>query len=221
MTHRVQLYSLATPNGQKVAIALEEMALEYDAHAVDSCVGDQFVEEFLSINPNNKIPAIVDPVGDHGQPHAVMESGAILIYLAEKTGLFLPQDAIRRSQTLQWLCWQIGGLGPMLAQYGHFSYSVPVDEDVSYAQARYRDETQHLLNVLEKHLEGKVYIIGDELTIADFAIMPWIVCLEQHFQAGAVFGLDQYTNIKRWVERLLARPATARAMTVCALESLP
>ncbi len=218
MSNHLQLYSLATPNGQKVAIALEEMALAYDAHTVDIRLGDQFSEEFLSINPNNKIPAIVDPSGDHGRPLAVMESGAILLYLAEKTGKFLPVDTVKKSQTLQWLCWQIGGFGPIVAQYGHFSYYAPPDSEVSYPILRYAQETQRLLGMLEKHLEGKRYVIGEELTIADFAILPWIVCLDNCYQATRALKLDQYTNITRWAQGLLTRPAVIRGMQVCALD---
>ena len=218
MTNKVQLYSLATPNGQKVSIALEEMALEYEAHTVDIRLGDQFSEEFLSINPNNKIPAIVDPVGNHGKPLAVMESGAILLYLADKTGKFLPQETAKKSQALQWLCWQIGGFGPMVAQYGHFSYYAPADADIDYSTQRYAEETQRLLAMLEKHLDGKMFVIGDELTIADFAILPWIVCLDNCYKATQAFKLDQYTEIARWAQGMLTRPAVVRGMQVCALE---
>ena len=215
MTDKIQLYSLATPNGQKVSIALEEMGLAYDAHTIDIREDDQFSDAFIQINPNSKIPAIVDPVGDQGQPLNIMESGAILIYLAEKTGKFLPQDPTKRMETIQWLMWQMAGLGPMFGQFGHFTVYAPKERDLSYGQERYTKEAKRLLNVLEKQLEGKSFIIGEELTIADFAIMPWVICLDQFYNAKETLYLDSFKNINRWVSNLMERPAVQKGMEVC------
>lgn len=218
MNNHIQLYSLATPNGQKVSIALEEMGIDYDAHRIDISEGDQFSDEFIRINPNSKIPAIVDPVADEGAPLAIMESGAILLHLAEKTGKFLPINPTKRSQTLQWLFWQMAGLGPMFGQFGHFTRYASTEHDLTYGQERYTKEAKRLLAVLEKQLEGKQYIIGDELTIADFAIMPWVVCLDKFYEATEVLELANCPNVNRWVASLLARPAIAKGMTVCSSE---
>ncbi len=215
MTDKIQLYSLATPNGVKVAIALEEMAIPYDAHTINIGKGEQFTDDYIKINPNSKIPAIVDPVGDHGKPLAIMESGAILIYLAEKTGQFLPKDPTKRCQTLQWLFWQVGGQGPMFGQFGHFTFYAT--EKVPYAIDRYTKETKRLLAVLEKQLTQHGYIAGDEFTIADMATMPWVRALETGYKAGDVLGLHNYPNIIRWRDNLLARPAVQKALTVCKL----
>lgn len=216
----LQLYSLATPNGQKISIALEEMGLAYDAHTIDIRTGDQFSDAFIAINPNSKIPALVDPTGDAGKPLPIMESGAILLYLAEKTGKFLPTDPTQRMQTIQWLMWQMAGFGPMLGQFGHFTvYAAQsqTQEALAYGAQRYETEALRLLTVLEKQLEGKSFIIGEELTIADFAIMPWVVCLEQYYNAGDRLKLNSFKNIVRWRDALLARPAIAKGMTVCSL----
>ena len=215
MSDKIQLYSLATPNGQKVSIALEEMGLEYDAHTIDIREGDQFTDEFIAINPNSKIPAIVDPTDDNGKPFAVMESGAILIYLAEKTGKFLPKDPVQRSKTLQWLMWQMAGLGPMFGQFGHFTRYAPQERDLSYGQERYEKEAKRLLKVLETQLNGQEYVAGNELTIADFAIMPWIVCLDVYYEAAERLELDSYKNISKWRDKLLERPAIKKGMDVC------
>ncbi|WED24534.1 glutathione binding-like protein [Vibrio sp. JC009] len=215
MSANIQLYSLATPNGQKVGIALEEMGLDYEAHTIDIRNGDQFTEEFIKINPNSKIPAIVDTTGNNGEPLAIMESGAILLHLAEKTGKFLPEDAAKRSHTLQWLFWQMGGLGPMFGQFGHFTKFAPQEFDLSYGQDRYTKETKRLLAVLDKQLEGKEFVIGDELTIADFSILPWIVCLDRFYGAKETLELNSYQNVTRWTEALLARPGFQKGMAVC------
>ena len=218
MDSRIQLYSLATPNGQKISIALEEMGIAYEAHTIDIRAGEQFSEDFIKINPNSKIPAIVDPVGDNGGPLPIMESGAILVYLAEKCGRFLPKDAGARSRTLQWLFWQVGGLGPMFGQFGHFTQYAPKERDLSYGVERYAKEAKRLLAVLDKQLEGRDYVIGDELTIADFAIMPWVVCLDTGYHAREALALDTYKNTGRWVDALLARPAVQRGMEVCVIQ---
>lgn len=215
MTNKIQLYSLATPNGQKISIALEEMDIEYDAHTIDIREDDQFSDDFIQINPNSKIPAIVDPTGDHGKPLNIMESGAILIYLAEKSGQFLPKNPTLRMETLQWLMWQMAGLGPMFGQFGHFTVYAPKERDLSYGQERYTKEAKRLLTVLDKQLEGKEYVIGDELTIADFAIMPWVDCLDKFYDAKETLQLEKFKNINTWLARLMERPAVQKGMNVC------
>lgn len=215
---KIELYSLATPNGQKIGVALEEMGIPYTPHTIDITKDEQFTDAFIAINPNSKIPAIVDPIGDKGRPLPIMESGAILIYLAEKSGKFLPKDPTKRMETLQWLIWQVAGLGPMFGQFGHFTIYADKERDLSYGIERYEKETKRLLNVLEKQLEGKKYVIGDELTIADFAIMPWIVCLDEYYDAKERLKLDSYKNISRWRDALLARPFVQKGMEVCKTE---
>lgn len=212
---RIQLYSLATPNGQKVSIALEEMEIPYDAHVVDITKGEQFSEEFIKINPNSKIPAIVDPTGTDGFPLAIMESGAILMYLAEKSQKFLSQEPRLRCETLQWLFFQVGGVGPMFGQFGHFHKYAP--EKVPYAMERYKKETQRLLSVLDKRLHGRTYLVGNEYSIADMATVPWVVCLDEFYEARELLELDKFENVTAWVERVLSRPKTAKGREVCSL----
>lgn len=211
---RLQLYSMATPNGQKVSIALEEMELPYDAHFVDITKGAQFHPEHLKINPNGKIPALVDPTGNEGQPLAIMESGAILLYLAEKSGRFLPRSPGARSETLQWLFFQVGGVGPMFGQFGHFYRFA--SEKVPYGIERYRRETERLIGVLEERLQGREYLAGGEYTIADMATVPWVACLSEFYQAADVLDLARFRNVNDWVARILARPKTTKGRTVCA-----
>ncbi len=217
MTDRIQLYSLATPNGQKASVALEEMGLDYDAHRIDIIQGDQFTPEYVKINPNSKIPAIVDPLGDKGKPLAIMESGAILLYLAEKTGQFLPRGTAQRSQVLQWLFLQVGGVGPMFGQFGHFYVFAKDERDMSYALERYTAETKRLLGVLENQLKAHTYLVGDEISIADFATAPWVVCLDQFYQARDILGLASFPSVHRWTEAFLSRPGVQKGMTVCAV----
>lgn len=217
MKSKIQLYSLATPNGQKVGIALEEMEIPYDAHLIDIRNGDQFSPEFIKINPNSKIPAIVDPNGDDGRPLSIIESGAILIYLAEKSGKFLPKDIRGRSETLQWLMWQMGGVGPMFGQFGHFSVYATDKRDLSYAVERYEKEVKRLLNVLDTQLIGKSYVVGDFITIADFAIFPWVLCLDLYYHAADRLELNSLKNIQKWKERLLERPLLKKGLEVCPL----
>jgi GST-like protein len=214
MSDKIQLYSLATPNGQKIGIALEEMEIPYEAHTINIMQGDQFTPEFIAINPNSKIPAIVDPTGDNGKPLAIMESGAILLYLAEKSGKFLPHETAKKSQAIQWLMWQMGGAGPMFGQFGHFSVYAPKERDLSYGQERYTKEAKRLLSVLENQLKDNKYVAGDELTIADFAIMPWVDCLEVHYQATELLDLPSYKRVNQWKNELLARPKTQAGMGV-------
>lgn len=217
MSSKIQLYSLATPNGQKVSIALEEMGLPYDAHLVDISKGDQFKPEFLKINPNNKIPAIVDPDGPDGKPLNIMESGAILLYLAEKSGKFLPKDARLRSETLQWLFFQVGGVGPMFGQFGHFFKYAAEKCDHPYPKQRYTDETKRLLGVLEKRIDGRQFLVGDEYTIADMATVPWINALSQFYKGGDQLGLKEFEKVNAWAQRVSERPKTAIGMKVCAI----
>ena len=200
----IDLYYWTTPNGHKITIFLEETELTYRIIPVDISAGDQFQNEFLKISPNNKIPAIVDHApADDGEPLAVFESGEILLYLAEKTGRFLPQELRGRHQTLQWLFWQMAGLGPMLGQNHHFSQYAP--EKIPYAINRYLKETDRLYGVLDDLLAGRDYVAGD-YTIADMAIYPWIV---PHRKQGQ--DLVESPNLKRWFEKIAARPAVQRA----------
>ncbi|MEL6161096.1 MAG: glutathione binding-like protein [Cyanobacteria bacterium J06554_11] len=209
---RIQLYSLGTPNGQKISVALEEMELPYEAHKVDILKGDQFTAEFMSINPNSKIPAIVDLNGPKGEPFAVFESGAMLIYLAEKSGKFLPTDPAARSECLQWLFFQVGGVGPMFGQFGHFyKYA---KEKVPYGIERYQTEAKRLLGVLEKRLQGKDFLLGADYTIADMATFPWVGCLDWGYKASEVLQLSDFPTVMSWCDRCQQRPASARGLEV-------
>lgn len=213
----IDLYSLATPNGQKISIALEEMELPYTPHLIDITKGDQFKPEFIAINPNSKIPAIVDQKGPGGKPLSVFESGAILIYLARKSERFLSKDPRIESETLQWLFFQVGGLGPMFGQFGHFFKYARAKCDHPYPLERYTGEAKRLLKVLDARLADRSHLVGDEYSIADMATMPWVNGLSASYQADEVLGLAQFKNVNAWKERLLARPATARGMKVCSL----
>jgi len=206
----IQLYSLGTPNGHKLSIFLEEAGIPYDAHTVDIRKNVQFEEWFKDVNPNSKIPAIVDKKGPNGKPLAVFESGAILLYLARKYGKFLPKDPAKESQAIQWLFWQMAGFGPMLGQMGHFFKYAP--EDVPYAKKRYETESKRLFAVLEKQLQDKEFVVGDELTIADFAIFPWARGVEKFY--GKFNDMGDLPNVKRWMAALEARPAVAKGLTV-------
>ena len=215
MSDKIQLYSLATPNGQKVSVALEEMGIEYDAHTINIMKDDQFTPDFIKINPNSKIPAIVDPVGDNGNPLSIMESGAILIYLAEKSGMFLPSSPVERSKTLQWLFFQVGGAGPMFGQFGHFFKYAGSKITEPYPLERYSKEAKRLLQVIDIQLSANEFIAGNELTIADFSLAPWVVCLDKFYEAGDQLGLSGYKNINRWAESFLERPKVQEGMTIC------
>lgn len=207
----VQLYSLPTPNGIKISVALEEMGIPYDAHLIDFATNDQTSPEFLSLNPNNKIPAIIDPNGPNGAPLALFESGAILIYLAEKSGKFLP--AANRYQVLQWLMFQMGGLGPMFGQFGFFHVYAGKDIEDPRPKERYRAESERLLRVLDAALAGKEWIAGD-YSIADMAIAPWIRSMRDGYKGGDLVKLDQRPNVLAYLERFLARPAVQRGLNV-------
>ncbi|MDH0370946.1 glutathione S-transferase N-terminal domain-containing protein [Comamonas aquatica] len=211
---RLQLYSLPTPNGIKVSVMLEEVGLPYEAHRVDIQAGDQFTPEFLALNPNNKIPALWDPNGPDGQPLGLFESGAILIYLAEKSGQFLPQNPAQRYETLQWLMWQMGGAGPMFGQVGFFwRYGGKYFEDKRPLQ-RYVAEAKRLLGVLDARLQGRDWILGADYTIADIAVLPWVRCLSVNYEADALLGLADYANVQRVLQAWLARPAVQRGLGV-------
>ncbi|MBR8315507.1 glutathione S-transferase N-terminal domain-containing protein [Burkholderia dolosa] len=205
----IDVYSWATPNGHKVHIMLEETGLAYRVHPVDIGAGDQFKPEFLKISPNNKIPAIVDSDGPGGQPISLFESGAILIYLAEKTGKFLPSDPVARYATLEWLMFQMGGVGPMLGQAHHFRLYAP--QKIEYAVDRYTNEAKRLYNVMEKRLGESEYLAGSEYTIADIATFPWTRSWQNQ---GVV--LDELPNVKRWHDAIAARPAVQRGVEVLA-----
>ena len=193
----INLYTASTPNGQKIHIMLEEAGLEYRAHFVSLREGGQFDPEFLKINPNNKIPAIIDHDGPGGQPVSVFESGCILLYLAEKTGRFLPTEPRARIETLEWLFWQMGGFGPMLGQAHHFRAYAP--ERIQYAYDRYTNEARRLYQVLDNRLDGCAFVAADEFTIADMAIFPWC---RLHGRQGQ--SLDDFPNVKRWFEAVAA-----------------
>ena len=211
MAPMITLYTAATPNGHKVSIALEELGLPYEFHRVDISADDQFTPEFLSINPNNKIPAILDPAGPGGEPMPLWETGAILIYLAEKTGQLLPQDPVQRYQAIQWLMWQMGGVGPMFGQVGFFTRYGGKDFEDKRPRDRYVNEARRLLGVLDRRLEGRDWVMGD-YSMADIAIFPWVRCMRDVYQAGELVGIDEFGNVLRVLEAFLARPAVQRGL---------
>jgi len=211
---RLQLYSLPTPNGVKVSIALEEIGLPYEVHKVSFDKNDQLSPEFLSLNPNNKIPAILDPNGPNGQPLALFESGAILVYLADKTGQLMPSDAAKRYETLQWLMFQMGGIGPMFGQLGFFHKFAGKDFEDKRPRDRYVAESKRLLDVLDRHLESRSWLIGDEYTIADIAVFPWVRNLVGFYGAGEIVGFDGFANVRRVLDTFVARPAVVRGLTI-------
>jgi GST-like protein len=211
---RLQLYSLPTPNGVKPAIMLEEIGLPYEVHRVAFDRNDQLSPEFLSLNPNNKIPAIIDPDGPGGRPLPLWESGAILIYLAEKTGKLLPADPALRYQTIQWLMFQMGGLGPMFGQLGFFHKFAGKDYEDKRPRDRYAAESKRLLGVLDRHLEGRDWIMGDEYTIADIATFPWVNNLIGFYGAGELVGFQDFRNVARVLQAFVARPAVARGLQI-------
>lgn len=211
---RLQLYSLPTPNGVKVSIMLEETGLPYEAHLVSFDSNDQMSPEFLSLNPNNKIPAILDPNGPDGKPLPLFESGAILLYLAEKTGQLLPQDAAGRYETIQWLMFQMGGIGPMFGQVGFFHKFAGKDYEDKRPRDRYINESKRLLGVLEQRLQDRAWIMGDQYTIADIAIFPWVRNLVNYYGAGELVGFDQFPNVQRVLAAFSERPAVARGLNI-------
>jgi GST-like protein len=211
---RLQLYSLPTPNGVKASIMLEELGLPYEAHRVSFETNDQMSPEFLAINPNNKIPAIVDPHGPGDRPLVLFESGAILIYLAEKTGRFIPQDASLRYETIQWLMWQMGGLGPMFGQLGFFHKFAGKDYEDKRPRDRYVAESKRLLAVLEQRLSGRNWIMDKEYTIADIAIFPWVRNLIGFYGAGDLIEFKNFPNVSRTLDAFVARPAVVRGLEI-------
>jgi len=211
---RLQLYSLPTPNGVKVSIALEELGLEYEPHLVKFDTNDQLTPEFLSLNPNNKIPAILDPRGPGGVPLPLFESGAILIYLADKTGQLLPADPARRYEALQWLMFQMGGVGPMFGQLGFFHKFAGKDFEDKRPRDRYVAESRRLLGVLDKHLQGKAWLLGDEYTVADIAVFPWVNNLVGFYGAGELVGYGDFVEVDRVLQSFLARPAVQRGLKI-------
>lgn len=206
MQETIKLYYFPTPNGHKITIALEEMNLPYEIKPIDIRKGDQFSPDFLAISPNNKMPAIVDPTGPDNQPITIFESGAILQYLGRKTGLFYPADERKRVEVEQWLMWQMGGFGPMLGQNHHFGRFAA--EKIPYAINRYIDETKRLYGVLNKQLQGREYVCS-EYSIADMAIIGWALSWEWQ-----QIDINDFPNVKIWIDRMLARPAVQRALAV-------
>ena len=211
---RLQLYSLPTPNGVKVSIMLEETGLPYEPHRVSFDSQDQLSPEFLSLNPNNKIPAILDPNGPNGQPLALFESGAILLYLAEKTGKLMPQDAVGRFETIQWLMFQMGGVGPMFGQLGFFHKFAGKDYEDKRPRDRYAAESRRLLGVLDQRLADREWIIGDGYSIADIATFPWVNNLIGFYGAGDIVGYADFTHVARALKAFLARPAVVRGLQI-------
>jgi GST-like protein len=211
---RIQLYSLPTPNGVKVSIMLEETGLPYEPHLVDFGHNDQSTPEFLSLNPNGKIPAMIDPNGPGGKPLGLFESGAILIYLAEKSGKFLPADAARRYETFAWLMFQMGGLGPMFGQLGFFHKFAGKDYEDKRPRDRYVAESKRLLNVLEQRLTARQWIMDDEYTIADISMLGWVRNLIGFYGAREIVEYDALKAVPAWLERGLARPAVQRGVEI-------
>lgn len=204
----IEFWTWDTPNGRKVSVALEEMGLAYAVHPVNIGAGEQFQREFLAISPNNRIPAIIDPDGPGGTPISVFESGAILLYLARKTGRFMPQDARAQVPVLEWLMWQMGGFGPMPGQVHHF-LQVENEADRRYGLARYMQETRRLYGVADRRLAAAPYFAGEEVTVADFAILGWAWRHPRH-----QVDLADFPQVQRWYQAMMARPATARGFAV-------
>ena len=207
----LQLYSIPTPNGVKVSIALEELGVPYEAHFTP--FSEVTKPPFLSLNPNNKIPAIIDPDGPNGEAFGLWESGAILIYLAEKYGKLLPSDPALKYETIQWLMFQMGGIGPMMGQFGFFFAFAGKDYEDKRPMERYRDESKRLLNVLNQRLDGRQWIMGDEYTIADIAIFPWIRGAREFYKADEPLELATFPNVMEWLDRCIARPASEKGLS--------
>ena len=211
---RLQLYSLPTPNGVKVSIMLEEIGLAYEVHLVDFNKNDQKTPEFLSLNPNGKIPAILDPNGPGGKPLGLFESGAILQYLAEKTGKLLPADAARRYEALAWLHFQMGGIGPMFGQLGFFNKFAGKEISDKRPLERYVAESKRLLGVMETRLDGRQWIMDDEYSIADISMLGWVRNLIGFYEARELVGFDDFKHVAAWLERGLKRPAVERGLNI-------
>jgi GST-like protein len=211
---RLQLYSLPTPNGVKVSIMLEETGLAYEPHLVRFDANDQLSPEFLSLNPNNKIPAILDPAGPGGQPLALFESGAILVYLADKTGQLLAPEGAARYEALQWLMFQMGGVGPMFGQLGFFHKFAGKDYEDKRPRDRYVAESRRLLTVLDKHLAGREWLVDSGYSIADIATWPWVNNLIGFYAAGDLVGYGDFEQVQRVLAAFMARPAVQRGLTI-------
>ena len=211
---RLQLYSLPTPNGVKVSILLEETGLPYEPHLVSFDGRDQSSAESLSLNPYGKIPAILDPDGPGGAPLALFESGAILLYLADKTGQLLPRDPAARWQATQWLMFQVGGVGPMFGQVGFFHKFAGKDFEDKRPRDRYVAEARRVLGVLDGHLAGRAWMLGDAYSIADIAIFPWVRNLVGFYDAGELVGFDAFANVRRVLDAFVARPAVQRGLVI-------
>lgn len=217
-TKPIDLYSVATPNGVKIAIALEEMGVPYEPHKIDIFKNDQFTEEFIKINPNSKIPAIVDPEGPNGEPISIWESGAILLYLSDKFKKLIPEDPALRYQTIVWLFFQVAGFGPIPGQLNHFKRFArgKVDDiQLEYGTKRYHEETKRLLTVLDKQLEGKEYLVADQLTIADVANFAWARSVRNNYGETELFDFPKdYPNVNKWIDNINARPAVQKGLLV-------
>ncbi|ADG14924.1 glutathione S-transferase [Paraburkholderia sp. CNPSo 3155] len=211
---RIQLYSLPTPNGVKISIMLEETGLPYEPHLVRFDTNDQMTPAFLSLNPNNKIPAILDPNGPDGKPLPLFESGAILIYLADKSGQLIPKDAAGRYETIQWVMFQMGGIGPMFGQVGFFHKFAGREYEDKRPRDRYIAESKRLLGVLEQRLEGRAWVMGDQYSIADIAIFPWVRNLVGFYEAGELVGIQDFPNVRRVLAAFVERPAVARGLNI-------
>ena len=210
----IQLYSLPTPNGVKVSVMLEETGLPYEPHVVSFESDDQKSPQFLSLNPYGKVPAILDPGGPGGQPIALFESGAILIYLADKAGQFMPQDAASRYQTIQWLMFQMAAVGPMFGQIGFFHKFAGKDYEDKRPRDRYVAEARRILHVLDGRLADRAWIVGEAYTIADMAVFPWVRNLVGFYQAGDLVGIADFPNVTRTLNAFLARPAVVRGLGI-------
>ena len=210
----IQLYSLPTPNGIKVSAMLEETRLPYEPHLVSFSTNDQMSPEFISLNPNNKIPAIIDPNGPGGKPLALWESGAILIYLAEKSGKLLPASPAKRYETLQWLMFQMGGIGPMFGQFGFFHKFAGKDMADKLPFNRYRDESRRLLGVLDRRLQGRKFIIGKDYTIADIATWPWLGTMTGFYGGANIMEMQKFPDAARWLQACAARKASLKAVKI-------
>lgn len=211
---RLQLYSLPTPNGVKASIMLEEIGLPYEVHLVDIMKNETWTPEYLSLNPNGKIPAILDPDGPGGKPLALWESGAILVYLADKTGKLIPTDPGARYETLQWVFFQMAAVGPMFGQLGFFHKFAGKDYEDKRPRDRYVAESKRLLGVLEGRLKDRAFIMGDDFTIADVSLIGWVRNLVTFYDAGELVDYAALTAVPAWVERCLARPAVARGLII-------
>jgi GST-like protein len=211
---RIQLYSFPTPNGVKVSIALEETGLAYEAHAIDIMKNETWTPQFLSLNPNGKIPAILDPDGPGGKPIGLFESGAILVYLAEKSGKLLPTDAARRYETLQWVFFQMAAVGPMFGQLGFFHKFAGREIADKRPLERYRDESRRLIGVMDKRLSGRKWFMDDDYTIADVAHVGWVRNLIGFYEAGDLVGIKDFPNVLAWLDRAMARPASQRGIDI-------